>query len=154
MHDGFDFEAYLKAGVSKLTHYCAAIVGMSDAEDAAQEAYIRLWRNLHRIPNEAAANVFLYRTAYRLSVDILRKRKRAFTPEPENPASQAMSDTMVRALMSLSPTDRAVLYSRVVDECDYSEIAARFSKNEAWARKRYSLAKKKMEKILGKDGEE
>jgi len=56
--------------------------------------------------------------------------------------------------MSLSPSDRAILYSRVVDECEYSEIAARFSKNEAWARKRYSLAKKKMEKILGKDVKE
>lgn len=153
MYDGFDFEEYLKSGVSKLTHYCAAIVGMSDAEDAAQEAYIRLWSNLHRIPNEAAANVFLYRTAYRLSVDILRKRKRAPVPEQEVHSTQTMSDAMVRALMSLSPTDRAILYSRVVDECDYREIAARFSRNEAWTRKRYSLAKKKMEKILGKEFE-
>jgi len=156
MHDEFDFDAYLTAVTPKLTHYCAAIVGNADAEDAAQEAFLRLWQNLHRIPNEAAASVFLYRTAYRLSVDILRSRNRRRTAdgEREAPASpQGLSEPTVRALMRLPPTDRAVLYSRAAEECGYGEIAARFGKNEAWARKRYSLARKKLEEILRKEKE-
>lgn len=155
MHDEFDFDAYLTAVTPKLTHYCAAIVGNADAEDAAQEALICLWQNLHRIPNEAAASVFLYRTAYRLSVDILRSRKRRqnIAEEREVPVSQELSGPMARALMRLPPTDRAVLYSRVVEECGYAEIAARFGKNEAWARKRYSLARKKLEEILREEKE-
>ena len=153
MRDDFDFDAYLAGNSAKLTHYCAAIVGNADAEDAAQEAFLRLWQNLHRLPNEAAASVFLYRTAYRLSVDILRSRKRRqnFVTEREVPVSAGLSDAMCRALMQLTPTDRAILYSRIMDEDGYDDIAARFGKNEAWARKRYSLAKKKLEQILGKE---
>ena len=157
MHDEFDFDAYLTASAEKLTHYCAAIVGCADAEDAAQEAFVRLWQNLHRIPNEAAATVFLYRTAYRLSVDLLRARKRRqnVTEEREAPAREReLSEPMTCALMQLSPADRAVLYSRAADECGYGEIAARFGKNEAWARKRYSLARKKLAEILGKEKKE
>ena len=153
MQDDFDFDTYLTENSAKLTHYCAAVVGNADAEDAAQEAFLRLWQNLHRLPNEAAAAVFLYRTAYRLSVDILRSRKRrhSLVQEREVPVSAGLSEPMCRALRQLSPSDRAVVYSRVVDEDEYADIAARFGKNEAWARKRYSLARKKLEQILGKE---
>lgn len=155
MEDEFDFEAFLEAGAGKLTGYCAAVVGSADAEDAAQEAYLRLWRNLDRLPNEAAANSFLYKTAYRICVDLLRARKRF--REPERPPAQseaqsyALSDGMTAALMKLSPSDRAVVYSRVVEEEDYGAIAARFGKNEAWARKRFSLARKRLRLTLEKE---
>ena len=68
MHSDFDFDAYLRMSVGRLTAYCAAIVGSADAEDAAQEAYLRLYANLYRITDERAATAFLYRTAYRLSI--------------------------------------------------------------------------------------
>lgn len=152
MFDGFDFDAFLTSGAAKLTKYCAAIVGSADAEDVAQEAYVRLWQNLHRIANEKAANAFLYRTAYRLAIDTIRARKRFREPEIDVPVQSGISERTERALMKLKPEDRVIIYSRVVDECEYAEIAARFGKNEAWARKRYSLARKKLAEILGKDG--
>lgn len=151
MEDGFDFEAYLEAGAGKLTGYCAAVVGSADAEDAAQEAYLRLWRNLDRLPNEAAANSFLYKTAYRICVDLLRARKRFREPERPPAQNDALSDGMTAALMKLSPADRAVVYCRVVEEEDYGAIAARFGKNEAWARKRFSLARKKLRLTMEKE---
>ena len=151
MEDGFDFEAYLEAGAGKLTGYCAAVVGSADAEDAAQEAYLRLWHNLDRLPNEAAANSFLYKTAYRICVDLLRARKRFREPERPPAQNDALSDGMTAALMKLSPADRAVVYCRVVEEEDYGAIAARFGKNEAWARKRFSLARKKLRLTLEKE---
>ena len=149
MEDGFDFEAYLEAGAGKLTGYCAAVVGPGDAEDAAQEAYLRLWRNLDRLPNEAAANAFLYKTAFRICVDLLRARKRF--REPERPVQQgdSLSENMTAALLKLSPADRAVVWCRVVEEEDYGEIAAKLGKSEAWARKRYSLARKRLRAWLG-----
>ena len=155
MEDEFDFEAFLEAGAGKLTGYCAAVVGSADAEDAAQEAYLRLWRNLDRLPNEAAANSFLYKTAYRICVDLLRARKRF--REPERPPAQSdaraevLSESMTAALLKLSPADRAVVYCRVVEEEDYGAIAARFGKNEAWARKRFSLARKRLRLTLEKE---
>ena len=148
MYDGFDFEAYLTEGIARLTGYCAAIVGRGDAEDAAQEAYLSLWRRLDRIPNEAAAGAYLYRAAYHIAVDMLRRRKRFPIPEMPPDAPDTVSPEMLEALGRLSPEDRAILYGRVVDECGYDELAARFGKNEAWARKRYSLARKKLAKLL------
>lgn len=154
MEEGFDFEAYLEAGAGRLTGYCAAIVGSADAEDAAQEAYLRLWRNLSRLPNEAAANAFLYKTAYRLSVDLLRARKRFREPQRPPETSDSLSDRMRAALAKLPPADRAVVYGRVVEEESYGEIAAKFGKTEAWARKRMSLARKRLAAALGKEDPE
>lgn len=153
MEDNFDFDVFLTSHAAKLTYYCAAMIGHADAEDAAQEAFLRVWQNLHRIPNEIAAVVFLYRTAYRLSVDIMRHRKRRSSAAEEKnvPVSAGLSSEMHHALMQLTPADRAILYSRIMDEEDYSSIALRFGKNEAWARKRYSLARKKLKQILGKE---
>ena len=145
MNDNFDFDVYLRATVGRLTAYCAAIVGSADAEDAAQEAYLRLYANLYRITDERAATAFLYRTAYRLSIDILRARKRFREIETQVPQNDCLSDRMQNALMKLKPLDRSVIYLRVVEESGYDEIAARFGKNEAWARKRYSLARKRLE---------
>ena len=145
MNDNFDFDAYLRMSVGRLTDYCAAIVGSADAEDAAQEAYLRLYANLYRITDARAATAFLYRTAYRLSIDILRARRRFREIEAPAPRDDRLSDRMQNALMKLKPLDRSVIYLRVVEEFGYDEIAARFGKNEAWARKRYSLARKRLE---------
>ena len=145
MHGDFDFDIYLHATVRRLTAYCAAVVGSADAEDAAQEAYIRLYANLHRIPDERAATAFLYRTAYRVSVDMLRRRRRFREVEAPTPPSDSLSDRMQSALMKLKTLDRSVIYLRVVEEFGYDEIASRFGKNEAWARKRYSIARKRLE---------
>ena len=156
MEEGFDFDAYLARGIGRLVGYCAAVVGPADAEDAAQEAYVRLWRNLVRLPNEAAADAFLYRTAYRLCVDILRARKRFREPERPPDTSAHLSERMTAALKRLPPADRAVVYGRVVEEESYAALAARFGKSEAWARKRMSLARKRLAAYLGTDapGEE
>lgn len=150
MHVDFDFDVYLRATVGRLTAYCAAIVGAADAEDAAQEAYLRLYANLYRITDERAATAFLYRTAYRLSIDILRSRRRFREIEAPAPQNDCLSDRMQNALMKLKPLDRSVIYLRVVEEFGYDEIAARFGKNEAWARKRYSLARKRLETVYSK----
>ena len=151
MEDGFDFDAYLESGAAKLTGYCAAMVGPADAEDAAQEAYVRLWKNLRKLPNEAAANSYLYKTAYRLCVDTLRARKRFREPERPPDHDDRLSDGMANALGKLSPADRAVVWGRIVEEESYGEIAAKFGKTEAWARKRMSLVRKRLAAELGKE---
>lgn len=152
MHGDFDFDEYLHTAVGRLTAYCAAIVGGADAEDAAQEAFLRLYANLYRIPNERAASVFLYRTAYRISVDILRARRRFREVQSPPPQNNSLSDRMQNALMKLKPLDRSVIYLRVVEESGYAEIAARFGKNEAWAGKRYSIARKRLEAAYSEQG--
>jgi len=147
LQDDFDFARFVQKTAKPLTAYCAAVTGSADAEDAAQEAYIRLHANLWRIANEQAAAAFLYRTAYRVSVDMLRTRRRYCEPERQKTQNASLSGRMERALMRLKPLDRSVVYLRAVEEYEYAEIAARFGKNEAWARKRWSLARMRLEKF-------
>ncbi|MBQ8641684.1 MAG: RNA polymerase sigma factor [Clostridia bacterium] len=156
MAESWDFMGFLTETAPALTRYCAAIAGCADGEDAAQEALIRTWQHRDRIPGEAAAAAFAYRTAYRLCVDLLRRRKRERAAWEEltdrgNPSAESFSERTAHALRQLTPCDRAIVYSRVVEEMPYSRIAARFGKTEAWVRKRYSLARKKLEKTLGKE---
>ncbi len=163
MHSEWDFDTFLTGITPALVRYCAAVAGCVHGEDAAQEALVRLWQNRERIPSEAAAAVFVYRTAYRLCVDALRRQKRQRAAEQaENrqtgtsqDAADRLSDRMKTALQQLSPADRAIVYSRVLEEASYGQIAERFGKGktEAWARKRYSLARAKLEKILSKEEE-
>jgi len=163
MPDTWNFDRFLTETAPALTGYCAAIAGCADGEDAAQEALFRLWQHREKIPGEAAAAVFVYRTAYRLCVDALRRKARQQAAEERKQQEEALqradcrshrlSDRMIHALQTLSPADRAVVYSRVLEEADYGQIASRFGKSEAWARKRYSLARAKLEKLLTKEEE-
>lgn len=48
----------------------------SDAEDAAQEVFLKAWKALPAFRGECKLSTWLYRIACRSSLDILRKRKR------------------------------------------------------------------------------
>lgn len=48
-----------------------------DAEDATQEALIRVWENVDKF-NLLAAKTWILRTTHNICIDILRKRKRNF----------------------------------------------------------------------------
>lgn len=48
-----------------------------DAEDAAQEALIRIWENLDKF-NLMAAKTWILRTTHNICIDKLRRRKREF----------------------------------------------------------------------------
>ncbi len=158
MTAAWDFETFLTQITPRLTRYCAAVAGTADGEDAAQEALIRTWQHRGRIPGEEAAAVFAYRTAYRLCVDALRRRKKEQAAweewEETGAAEDRLSQKTAAALRQLSPADRAIVYSRVMEEEPYRRIAERFGKTEAWARKRYSLAIKKLAALLGGGNDE
>ena len=129
----------------------------SNAErSAAQYLYRQAFEQSHQadIAVKMAENYFhmgCYTAARRICVDLLRARKRFREPERPPAQNDALSDGMTAALLKLSPADRAVVYCRVVEEEDYGAIAARFGKNEAWARKRFSLARKKLRLTLEKE---
>jgi len=48
---------------------------VSEAEDVAQEAFLRLWKQAPRWKADAKLSVWLYRVVYNLCIDRLRKKK-------------------------------------------------------------------------------
>ena len=59
-----------------------------------------------------------------------------------------MSEDLKSALSTLSPQDRALVFSRVIDENTYLELEEIYQVNAATLRKRFERAKKRLAKIL------
>lgn len=146
----------------RLIKYCYTILGnYQDAEDAAQDTFIRIYYKIDSIANEAAIVTYMYRISYSISIDMLRKKKRQnkltekygkqLQEEAVYDISQRdnlISEELNEALMTLKPLDRALLHGIAVEEMAYKELSIVFGKSETVLRKRYERARKKLQSIL------
>ena len=148
---GGDREAY--AGLVRLYHgrilsLCLSmLLDRAEAEDAAQEAFIKAFASLDRYTRNASFLAWLYRIASNHCLDLLRKRKRQKTDSldrlveqkgdsfsdfessgvQENGAPTEKRETLdlaMRVLATLSPDHRQVLILREVDGLTYEEISS------------------------------
>jgi len=92
----------------------------AEAEDVAQETFLRLWRNIETWRADAPLIHWLHRVAYNLCIDRLRRRKPVSLealPEPldpeENPAGQLhrleLADAVAAAIGQLPERQRAAV---------------------------------------------
>jgi len=112
-----------------------------DADDLAQETFVRAWQAIGRFRVGEPLHPWLARIATNLAFSLFRRRKRRpETPlEPlveagkqwgveDDPAGRVEEDERNRHLQAafaeLKPEHQAVLALRVVDEQSYEEIAA------------------------------
>jgi RNA polymerase sigma-70 factor (ECF subfamily) len=104
------------------------------AEDAAQEAFVRVWQNLQRYQAQHAFRSWLYRIAANAALDSLRRERPAVDldslplsdpqrgPEQTVEANQRVLQVR-QAIARLSPPLRIVLVLREYQELAYQEIA-------------------------------
>jgi RNA polymerase sigma-70 factor, ECF subfamily len=104
------------------------------AEDAAQEAFVRVWQNLNSYKPQYAFRSWLYRIAANAALDSLRRERPTteldslsladFGASPEQSAEQNQRAAHVRrAIAGLSEPLRLVLILREYQELSYQEIA-------------------------------
>jgi RNA polymerase sigma-70 factor (ECF subfamily) len=105
------------------------------AEEAAQEAFLRAWRNLTRYNPQYAFRSWVYRMAVNAAVDALRReRPTTDLDDAESLASSAegpeaalerkeSAEQVQRAVLALPPASRAVLVLREYEAMSYHEIA-------------------------------
>jgi RNA polymerase sigma-70 factor (ECF subfamily) len=123
---------------------CRRIAGATrDADDAAQEAMIRIVRNLDRFDGRSAFGTWAYRIATNTALDELRKRKRrpqlhVITDDNDERAAAGPVDeraqrgvegivdriTIDDALAELPEDFRVAVVMRDVGDLDYAEIAS------------------------------
>ena len=109
---------------------CFGMLGHpQDAEDAAQEAFVRALSRLESFKGGAAFRTWLHRVTVTTCLDQLRRRKSTVpldeTPEVEEPR-QAMPEVRLEveeALNHLDPGERAALVLREVEGLSYTEMA-------------------------------
>ena len=105
------------------------------AEDAAQEAFVRIWQNLNHYKPQYAFRSWLYRIATNAALDVLRRERPTAdvdllpladqSPTPEQVAETDQRAAWVRqAVIRLSETLRVVLVLREYEGLSYDEIAA------------------------------
>jgi len=121
---------------SSLKHICGSL---ADAQDAAQEAFLRAYLNLHRFTGASAFYTWLYRIAVNFAISEQRKRhvrqslihNAQLQQEPSQDSEtcdarllrQERAAQVQAALASLSPEHRTILVLREIEDCDYDEIA-------------------------------
>ena len=130
----------LRRHYDKIYAVCRRVTGnASDADDACQEALIKISRSLPRFDGRSTFTTWAYRIATNASLDELRKRKRRPSlhsvrgddqpPEVADPVAatrvEAVADRMAldEALGELSDDFRTAVILRDVADLDYSEIA-------------------------------
>lgn len=124
--DHGDFEAFYLANKDAAFKLAMTIVSCSDAaNDATQEAFVRLLNNWHRVRHFESPIGFLLKTTTRCCIDILRRRRKTRQESREDivpPLSEDDLDVR-RALARLSPSHQALLALSIGQGWSYDEIA-------------------------------
>tara|TARA_R110002094_G_scaffold132497_2_gene125362 strand:- start:244 stop:819 length:576 start_codon:yes stop_codon:yes gene_type:complete len=105
------------------------------AEDMAQEAFIRLWKQAPKWQPKAQIRTWLHRVTHNLCIDYLRKQKRYSddeVPEMADPAPNALElkaqrqlgDKVTEALQKLPARQRIAISLVHFEECGNMEAAA------------------------------
>ena len=105
-----------------------------EAEDLAQETFIRAFRGLKRFRGESSFKNWLYRIATNVAIDALRRQRETTDVDEIQLASpdtgpearveeQERSRIVQEAVLALPPASRAVLVLREYEGLSYREIA-------------------------------
>jgi RNA polymerase sigma-70 factor (ECF subfamily) len=142
--------------VGSVYRYAVRLTRRPDlGEDLTQETMLRGWRSRHKLRNERAARVWLFRIATNLWTDQLRRRQ--FHPESldteppcPRPLPTATSDVQenvrlaLAAMDELPPRQRQVLYLVTCEDMAHGEVATILGINESTVKANLSLARKAM----------
>ncbi|HEX6710536.1 MAG TPA: RNA polymerase sigma factor [Rubrobacter sp.] len=118
------------------------ILGINDAQDASQEVWVRVWRNIKNFRGDSAFSTWLYRITVNTCLSVRRKESRRsekeysgdempFLPEPPggdaDPEAAALSAErrveIQAALGHVRAEHRAALVLRHMEGLSYAEIA-------------------------------
>ncbi len=142
-----------------------------DADDLAQQVWIKVWRKLHTFKGEADFYTWVYRIATFAGLDFIRKRNRQREvdwPQDYDGPTETMAETTssVRsrpdevsvtnevwqafetALGTLSPEHRAVLVLREVEGLAYDEIAKALRCRRGTVMSRLFYARQRMQTMM------
>jgi len=132
---------------------------LDDAQDASQEVFLKLYRNLRRV--EAASNFsgWLYRVTVNVCYDLRRRKPlepldnaadaRSSEPDPQSSSMEAERRRVLEmSLRMLSEKERAALVLRDLQGLSTSEVARALGSSEATVRSQVSKARVKVKEFV------
>ncbi len=133
---------------------------MADAQDASQEVFLRLYRNLGKVQSSAALSGWLYRVTVNVCNDLRRRRPAAVGIEDAAEVASADADPQQRtaegerrrvlglSLRMLSEKERAALVLRDLEGLSTEEVARVLGSSEATVRSQISQARIKVKDFV------
>lgn len=133
---------------------------LPDAQDASQEVFLRLYRNLGKLESERAVAAWLYRVTVNVCHDQRRRRPAAAPVEAAAEISESAADpqqtaleaerrqALTRSLLVLSEKGRAALVLRDLEGLSTREVARTLGSSEATVRSQVSKARVKVKDYL------
>jgi RNA polymerase sigma-70 factor, ECF subfamily len=130
----------------KVYHISYRMLGnRQEAEDVAQETFLRVYANLDNYDPQYKFSTWIYRIASNLSIDAIRKRKKNLSLDAEitgadgavwhdrladagkGPEEELLTDELQEevqgAIMGLNPKYRAVMLLRYIEDLSLQEIS-------------------------------
>jgi RNA polymerase sigma-70 factor, ECF subfamily len=132
-----------------------------DAEDLAQEAFVKAYQNIGRFKESEPFGPWIYRIVTNLALDVMKHRTRFRHEElTEREPAARRDDAELRAVRnelasridaaieSLPENQRIVARLHLVEQFGHAEIAAMMSLTEGTVRSHLSLARRKLKEQL------
>jgi RNA polymerase sigma-70 factor, ECF subfamily len=158
------FEEFHAGRATDALRYAAAIIGLREAEDACQEAWLRIWRSWGQADPERL-DAWAFRIVRNCALDRGRSRSRTQAIEPlgehDPPARDGVEDVVLprveaegalRLLAQLSLPLREALWLREVGGLSYAEIADVQAVSIGTVMSRLHAARKRMARQLQREG--
>jgi RNA polymerase sigma-70 factor, ECF subfamily len=167
------FDALVRATYASTYSLAYQLTGNAeDADDVAQDTYLRAFRALARFRGDAAFPTWLYRITVNSALNLRAKRRRApqvslddqritlqlvETSSENDPVARVLAvelkDRVLSSLSSLPALLRQVVVLREVEGLPHSAIAERLGISEAAAKVRLHRARQKLKAALSEEVE-
>ena len=164
------FEDLVLAYQDKIYNLCRYMLGNAhDAEDAAQDTFLKAYQALPKFRPEASLYTWLYRIATNTCIDYKRKPvfeslfgaseegerlihdRASDAPSPERLyQSKQMDHALQEGLGKLSPKLRAIIVLKEIEELSYEEIAETLDISLGTVKSRISRAREELQESLKK----
>ena len=142
-------------------HIRRLVVAHDDAQDATQEAFIRIFRSFDKFRDDNSFRGWIFRIATNEALRLIgsRKQEQVSIEEDENGASRIMADNYVdytnleavklqKAILSLPAKQQAAFNLRYYDELSYGEIAEATGSTASAVKMNFHIAKEKIIKYM------
>jgi RNA polymerase sigma-70 factor (ECF subfamily) len=155
------FDQLMRANEKQVLGTALRLLGnLADAQDAAQEAFLRLYKSLNRLPDVQEIKPWLYRVTVNVCNDMHRARRRrrweplsgpepvSSQPDPELAwAHQERGRLVEMALKTLPEKERAAVVLRDMQGLSTREVAGILGSSEVTVRSQISVARGKLKKF-------
>ena len=136
-----------------------------DADDVAQQVWIKVWNKLDGFKMESEFSTWLFRVAYNETLNFIEKKKKLSNQNlsedlmdyensssgTDHPKSTEIQIALEQAIKQLPEKQRFVFMLRYFEEMSYEKIAEVTGTTVGGAKANFHQALKKMEEILKKD---